>query len=296
MLFRIEEVSEEKTRMYHQNDGIFIKKQDVDKYIAEKIRQEVNGSNDRDLLSYSKSLAVCLFKFNKFTDNDLHIYDVVGLNEIYYISHKNNKKYRRYDMQCRMKGLPLFRKSDEIRLTNFIIDISNNDLVDAYLTYYTGTGRKKVASPEKDCEVVVMNPQKDLVISQYYIEAIYILYALQWKYEFLCDASIVDSIIEKLNLFDFDDSTKKGMIAIIQYLHRYWFIEKCNSRKIYYDLGIKEHFSHYYDPILQCYDIFKSDDFEYSYHVIADYNNAITALFWQHCKIYLEKEKLGLIS
>lgn len=50
-----------------------INKNDVEDYIAEEIRKQVNGSKDRKLLSYSKSLGVCLLKYNDYVDNELHI-------------------------------------------------------------------------------------------------------------------------------------------------------------------------------------------------------------------------------
>jgi len=53
-------------------------------------------------------------------------------------------------------------------LLNFIIDVSDNNLFDAYLQKITGTGRKIVASPEKDKEVLFVQSPEDIVISEYF--------------------------------------------------------------------------------------------------------------------------------
>ena len=66
-----------------------------------------------------------------------------------------------------------------IYLCRFSIDVSNNQLVNNYLIRHTGTGKKLLSSPEKDSEVVVMNPLHDYIISSDgYLSSVYILYAL----------------------------------------------------------------------------------------------------------------------
>ncbi len=60
MLFRIEDISgfNPKLRTYDVDEFTtpLVDKEQVDKYIALKIREEINGSRSREVLSYSKSL------------------------------------------------------------------------------------------------------------------------------------------------------------------------------------------------------------------------------------------------
>ena len=69
----------------------------------------------------------------------------------------------------------------KIVLCNFSLDVSDNAQVNYYLNRFTGVGKKKYASPEKDKEVVLMQSPNDLVISQY-TDSVYLLYALVYKY------------------------------------------------------------------------------------------------------------------
>ena len=50
-------------------------KSQVDEYIAQEIRKQINGAHSSNVLSYSKSLAACLFKYNTRLQNPLHIFD-----------------------------------------------------------------------------------------------------------------------------------------------------------------------------------------------------------------------------
>ena len=160
MLFRIEDVSgfDPKLRKYDVDEytaSLMVDKAQIDKHIASKIREEVNGSESRELFSYSKSLATCILKYNRFTDNELHICDINNrIDYIKYVSSKGNERCKSYSLQDRVSGGRLFNRSGRIQLLNFIIDVSDNDLVDEYLRYYTSAGKKILASPEKDSEVV----------------------------------------------------------------------------------------------------------------------------------------------
>lgn len=72
MLFRIEDsvnINGQHREYRIPNEYLpLLKKKDLDIYIAEEIRKEINDFKDRKLLSYSKSLGVCLLIYNKFTD------------------------------------------------------------------------------------------------------------------------------------------------------------------------------------------------------------------------------------
>lgn len=298
MLFRIEDISgfNPNLRIYNVDESAkpLVDKTRIDEYIALKIREEVNGAKSRELLSYSKSLATCILKYNKYTDNELHISIINGfMNYISYISPDGNEKWKYYFIEDRIIGKPLFQKNGKIQLLNFIIDVSNNDLVDNYLKCYTGSGKKVLASPEKDNEVVVMNPSSDLVINQY-MDAVYILYALQLKYRFLCNIKIQSSLISELSnmdesRFEYCPYERMAFMYLILYLSAKWNYEYQISQKIYVYADNEEHMSICYDPILQFHDIME-DDFEESYDLSAYNKNVISDLFWKYCEIYLKDQ------
>lgn len=295
MLFRIEDISgfDPKLRTYDVDEFTTptVNKEQIDNYIASKIRDEVNGSKNRNLLSYSKSLATCILKYNKYTDNELHICIINGWKDyITYISPKDNVKCRFYDIQDRINGNPLFNKTGKIQLLNFVIDVSNNNLLDEYLKYYTNVGKKIIASPEKDSEVVVMNPPNDLVINQY-MDAVYILYALQLKYRFLSNVNVQRALILELDnmdafRFEYCPHERIAFINLILYLSANWQYEYQISKKIYNYSENEEHLSIYYDPILQFHGIMK-DDFDESYNLSTYNENVISDLFWKYCGLYL---------
>lgn len=296
MLFRIEDISgfDPKPRTYLVDEFTrpLIDKEEVDKYIALKIREEINGSKSRELLSYSKSLATCILKYNKYTDNELHICVINGCKDyISYVSPNNILKCKFYSIQDRLNENTLFYKRGIIQLLNFIIDVSNNAILDKYLRYYTNVGKKVLSSPEKDSEVVVMNPPNDLIINQY-MDAVYILYALQLKYRFLNDENVRIALVlelESLDAFRFEycPQEREAFIILIQYLSINWQYEYQISQEIYTYSENEEHLSVYYDPILQFHGIMQDDDFEESYYLSTYNDNVISDLFWRYCARYL---------
>lgn len=295
MLFRIEDISgfDPKLRTYDVDEFTTptVNKGQIDNYIASKIREEVNGSKNRNLLSYSKSLATCILKYNKYTDNELHICIINGWKDyITYISPKNNVKCRFYYIQNRINGNPLFNKAGDIQLLNFVIDVSDNILVDEYLKHYTTVGKKIIASPEKDSEVVVMNPPNDLVINQY-MDAVYILYALQLKYRFLSNVNVQRALILELDNMDafhfkYCPHERIAFINLILYLSANWQYEYQISNKIYNYSENEEHLSMCYDSILQFHGIMR-DNFDESYNLSTYNENVISDLFWKYCGLYL---------
>lgn len=294
MLFRIEDISgfDPKLRTYDEFTTPTVNKGQIDNYIASKIREEVNGSKNRNLLSYSKSLATCILKYNKYTDNELHICIINGWKDyITYISPEDNVKYRiYYNIQDRINGNTLFNKTGDIQLLDFIIDVSDNICLDKYLKNYTNVGKKIIASPEKDREVVIMNPPNDLVINQY-MDAVYILYALQMKYRFLSNANIQNSLISELDnmdafRFEYCPHERIAFINLILYLSANWQYEYQISKEIYNYSENVEHLSMCYDPILQFHDIIR-DSFGESYNLSTYNENIISDLFWKYCGLYL---------
>ncbi len=298
ILFRIEDISgvTPNSREYNIDEftNYLIDKSKVDEYIAGEIRKEINGSKDRKLLSYSKSLATCILKYNIYTDDELHIYNTNTniLNYILYYNSfpkDNNEElyYSHYSIQERINEKSLFNESGKIYLYNFVIDVSDNNSLNKYLKSYTETGIKAFASPEKDSEVIVLNPLNDLVINQY-MEAVYILYALQLKYKFLNNIP-TDPLIYELNNIPEDRfvgclQEREAFKQLILYLSNNWKYEYDISKNIYTYLN-NENFIRSTDPIWHFKNIIKNDfeesygDFEYH-----SSNDIISNLFWKYCK------------
>ena len=94
LLFRIEDTENEQGchRQYALPYDALPKLRisELDKYIANEVRKEINNTKDRRLLSYSKSLGVCLLKYNKFIDNELHISDIPLKNITYTLTYHIN--------------------------------------------------------------------------------------------------------------------------------------------------------------------------------------------------------------
>ena len=209
MLFRIENVNDvdANLRTYCPEDFLCVSvdKAVIDEFIASMIRQEINGAKNRSIWSYSKSLAACILKYNKNADNELHIFDEgINLDSILYVDSDGKLQRDFYSLRERLywgHKRPFFADGGKITLRNFVIDVSDNDLVDEYLRLYTGKGRKKIASPEKDSEVAVMNPSNDLTIIQY-LSTVYTLYALQYRYRFLCCDNARINLIRKIQRLD----------------------------------------------------------------------------------------------
>lgn len=291
MLFRIEDISGFKPnlRTYdnYEFDEPIIKKEQFDEYISMKIRDEINNSKERDLLSYSKSLATCLLKYNKFTDNELHIYINHSYNWFEYRSRGGKLKVKNYSIRDRLYGEPIFNKSGDIRLRNFIIDVSNNALLNKYLIKYQKIEKKRFASPEKDHEVVVMIPLNDLVVTDY-IDAVYILYALQLKYRFLNHNNIQDVLIRELKNIEFTPGEtysfeKIAFIELVNYLANHYEKEYRLSQHILQESQKTEHLSVAFDPILQFDDIIKNDFWD-SYDLRTYNSNKVSDLFWELCR------------
>ena len=131
--FRMEDVSDITgiRRNYNIEDENLpiMKKTEVESYIANQIRKQINGSKDRILLSYSKSLAICLLKYNQYCDNELHIYFNCSIspNIITYYDEKGNFICKNYSLQDALNKNLQFGVADRIRIKNFILDLSDNN-------------------------------------------------------------------------------------------------------------------------------------------------------------------------
>lgn len=288
MLFRIEDSANinGKHREYNipEKDLPELRVTQLESYIATEIRKEVNNSKDRSLLSYSKSLGVCLLKYNKFADNQLRINNLDDIEDFvfYYVLKSKKVKCKTFNLKEGIK----YKKNRKIKLINFKIDISNNILLDEYMRKETGIGLKKVASPEKDKEVLLMQSPYDMVITCY-LESVYLLYALYLKYGM--NEGIYNNLLNKIStLEDFrfvccGESERDALIAIVNYLYYNGEDEKEMSQKIYQDSRKSEEISFYYNPILQLHDI-QIESFNDSY-MLSDYNgNIISDWIWEFYK------------
>lgn len=293
MLFRIED--SENSYGCHREYSIpseklpKLKVAELEGYLAEEIRKEVNNANDRKLLSYSRSLGVCLLKYNKYTDNELHINKWDIYDFVYYYDVKaDTYECEHYSLANGLHNIEFKPKKGKIVLLNFKIDVSNNNLLDAYLQKNTGTGRKKMASPEKDNEVLLMQSPKDMVISTY-LDSVYLLYALFLKYRM--KKSIYTNLIIKfytLEDFHFElcgEVERHALIEIVNYLYFNGKHEIKMSHRILQDSQRAEHMPMYYDPILQLHGI-QNESFEDSY-MLGDYNGNVVSDWIWHC--YAEK-------
>ena len=130
MLFRIEDTENIKgfRRQYElpEEDLPRMRLLELDEYIAGEVRKEINNSNDRKLLSYSKSLGVCLLKYNNYTDNELHISHITPNQLCYYDCKKEQSKVIWYDINYRMQKYGFKHSNRKIVLYNFSLDVSDN--------------------------------------------------------------------------------------------------------------------------------------------------------------------------
>ncbi len=295
--FRIEDIAncEGIQRNYQiEKDKLpIMNKQNVEYYIAEEIRKEVNGAKDRKLLSYSKSLGVCLLKYNAFLDNELHICNVHDMwyeNSIYYFSPNQHIKHKFYSLQDALYSRDLFNGNDEITLINFVLDIANNKLLSDYLFKFTNTKLKPYASPEKDYEVIMMQACDDVTIN-IYIDSIYLLYALQLKYNFLRSPDIVKLLICEiydLENFRFNncEHEREAIIFLIQYLYSETEFEKIAFEEMMKYSEQRNIFYGYYHSLLQRQGVMY-DSLEDTYYLLNDYiDDVVSSLFWKYCMIY----------
>lgn len=294
MVFRIENRDNlnDRCRMYNQLPTIPLA--DLEHYMATEIRKQINGTMDRKLFSCSRSLGVCLLRYNKYTDNELYIGDYdsyIGCVE-YLVCKKKCLKYQTayFDLMYGLYGVNDKDFNKNVVLNNFCVDVSDNEMVHNYLRRMTGVGKKYRASPEKDQEILVMQSTEELVISNY-IDSIYLLYSLVIRY------GMPDQLYVSLwnafvcldeNRFYYCSMERHAIMSIVDYLHCCQKYEKYIFDEIKYQVLAKGHMSLYYDPICQLMDIQKFS-FEESY-CLSDYNdNIVSDLIWEHYAKWKER-------
>lgn len=292
LLFRIEDTENEQGchRQYTLPYDALpkLRMSELDAYIANEVRKEINNTKDRRLLSYSKSLGVCLLKYNKFIDNELHISDI-PLNYIKYFDCKQKKiKKEKYDIYFGLSH-KYNHLNEKIILRNFSLDVSNNDQVENYLRSNTEKGRKKFASPEKDKEVLLMQSPNDWIISEY-IDSIYLLYALVYRYgmseKLFCELYEKILTLDEYRFEYCGETERDGILIVLGYLYYCQDYERDISNRVFQDSEKEDHVSIYFDSILQLHDI-QNNNFEDS-GILSDYNsNIISDWIWE---LYAEFE------
>lgn len=287
MLFRIEDSENEggiqREYCIIPQDLPIMQMSEIEIYVANEIRKEVNGANDRRLLSYSKSLGICLLKYNKYTDSEIHINETyIGDYLDYFDLKKQKREIEPYSLDYALLDIGINKKKHNVCLVNFALDVSNNDLLDCYLKKYTGVSRKKVASPEKDNEVLLFQSPDDFVIKQY-SDSVYLIYALVMKFGMkkCIHNELIEYICKLENFrFEFCESDERiAIIKVIDYLYNFQKVERDMSTAVILDSYKSGDISGYYDPITQFHDI-QNQWFEDSF-ALSDYNdNVISDGIW----------------
>ena len=208
----------------------YINSNEIDQYIAEEIRKQVNGCKNRNLLSYSKSLGVCLLKYNRIGDDELHICNIpfeYWINTVVLDGlvgdYKLQPKMYSYDIYSKFSAR-CYIPDNKVRVVNFCIDVSDEEALNRYLLKYTVTHKKVIAKTEKDAEVIMMQPYNVEFVIHDYIDEVYILYGLNQYYGFLKERTIVDTIAEEISnvptdCFMNDNKEQFALVQIIYYLH-----------------------------------------------------------------------------
>lgn len=264
---------------------------ELDKYIAEEIRKEVNNSKDRQLLSYSKSLGVCLLKYNEFADNELHLYEYEDSDydtiSYYFIEDQFDQvECKPFYLGCGVIGLYSKKKKEKekaVKLKNIVVDVSNDYLLNKYLKKMTGTGKKWIASPEKDKEVLVMQSPNNMIISNY-LDSVYLLYALALKYGMnkLVREELIHKIcsLENFNYTEDGKMEEEAILVIIDYLYKRINAERKVIKPILQDIKKSDPLSLYCNPIMQLLEI-QEKNFD-DLILQADYNsNVVSDCIWE---------------
>lgn len=223
MLFHIED--EYRQREYNWNSCAIVQTtgEQINKIIAEEIRKQINGSNNRSVFSASKCLGTVLFKYNQIMTNPLHLIKM----EPSFVDFSFINEYGRWerDLVCFYLDNPNYFERrfgrNEIRLNNYVIDISNDKLIHEYLKESINIGKKYYAACEKDQEVIVRHITNQLIITEEFLDAVYFLYGLNVCSNFLFHYEILNLIISELSCITNDEEIIKAFYILIQYLVRY---------------------------------------------------------------------------
>lgn len=229
LLFRTE--NENGLKVINRSNNIsWMDSTKLDEYIAIEIRKQVNGANARNVFSFSRSLAITLFKYNYIGDNPLVLVGYLGDNII--LETEDGRLHQiSYDIKCLDYPIKKWFPNQKLLLHNFLIAVDNYQDLENYLKYYTGVGRKKVAAVEKDFEVITYDLDRCVGVFEF-IDAVYILYALQVRYNFLRCYEAKQYLIKIFNEIPNSVLEKTALCIIMEYLSSNWKYEKAISQQI----------------------------------------------------------------
>lgn len=234
--FHIEDAFEQRIN-YETNTQSYqlINKAQADTFIANEIRLQVNSSQQRSIYSVSKSLGIVLFKYNKIGDNPLHIIPVGYLNHLEVALTPDDIPFIvPYDIQNTSSLLNEFINQESFYLYNYVIDVSNNVALDQYLRTYTPVGKHPYAACEKDKEVLIRHIAPNFTIAdEIYIDAVYLIYALNHRYGFLSNLSVLNQLKKCCQSYTQDnEEAYHGFNIILDHLQLYQRFEYFASNPV----------------------------------------------------------------
>lgn len=280
MYFRVENENgtHPNLREYNRNifENPFISSSEADRYIAEEIRKQVNGADDRCLFSCTRSLAVALLKYNYIGDNPLIIMEC---EENIVLVQLTNDKLSCTEYDIHNLGYPLKRyyPDMDIKICNYVLAVDDNNAFEKYIHNYVRTHRKKEASPQKDCEVVIKHMTDNLKITKH-IDAVYILYALQMRTNFLKNELSRYYLENVYNELDISEEERQAFITITNYLCYNKKYEKRISKTIISEKLKEQRISMYYDAYwIACDILTKSNNVKDALNISESYITDILA-------------------
>ncbi len=220
--FHIEDAFEQRMDyMANRSSCPLIDKTQVDTFIANEIRLQVNGDQQRSIFSASKSLGVVLFKYNKIGDNPLHIIPIDYLNNLEVTLGPNDRHFFiPYDIKNTSYQIIRSINQANFYLHNYTIDVSNNCTLNQYLHKYTPVGKHPYAACEKDNEVLIRHITTNFTLSdELHIDAVYLIYALNHRYSFLRNSTVFKEILDLCQLYTpNNEGACYGFYLILNYL------------------------------------------------------------------------------
>lgn len=255
---------------------------DADILIANEIRGQINNCNNSIIFSYSKSLGIALFKYNYLTDNPIHLIPLEGNNWVEFDVMDDNGLINNYGIPYYITNLdyPIKRCFDNKRiiLKNYCIDVDNDIQLDTYLRNYTNVGKKKIATCEKDSEVIIRHVVDDYIITEY-INEVYLIYALQHETRLLNCIGVVEKLIEMFSKEIKNQNEVQAFVYLVSYLQNNWSYEEQISKTILEEKRQAERLVGTYDAYFMALDIMDGDIEE----------------AWRNCSYYLPYRMLSYI-
>lgn len=295
--FHIEDAFEQRIDyMANTSSCPLIHKTQVDSFIANEIRLQVNGDQQRSIFSASKSLGVVLFKYNKIGDNPLHIIPIDYLNNLEITLGPNDTHYFiPYDIKNTSYQIIRSINQENFYLHNYAIDVSDNCTLNQYLHTYTPVGKHPYAACEKDNEVLIRHITTNFTFSdELHINAVYLIYALNHRYRFLHNSTVFKDILDCCQIYTpNNDGACHGFNLILNYLVNNHVFELNASNPLILEKQKEERLvCDMYYIALEILDTTLEDNLDIAYYnsyYYCSYSflNDIWKIFWKWKKGYL---------